>query len=118
MNSIVPWSKWTVHGTQGSNSTDEERESAVEELPVSPAMWIVVLGAEGNIASFPWVASLSLIHPARAAAVSHYCGRAQEVIFTLLGNLDRIHCCFPFILRINEKKKKPNSSECQICVPV
>lgn len=78
----------------------------MEELPVSPAMWIVVLGAEGNIASFPWVAPLSLIHPARAAAVSHYCGRAQEVIFTLLGNLDRIHCCFPFILRINEKKKK------------
>lgn len=83
---------------------DDERESAVEELPVSTAMWIVVLGAEGNIASFPRVSSLSLIHPAQAAAVSHYCGRAQEVIFTLLGNLDRIHCCFPFILRINEKK--------------
>lgn len=96
---------------------DNERERAAEELPVSAAMWIAVLGAERNIAPFPWVASLSLIHPAQAAAVSHYCDRAQEVICTLLGNLDRIHCCFPFILRINEKKK-PNSSECQICVPV
>lgn len=97
---------------------DDEREPAVEEFPVSAAVWMVVLSAEGNIASSPWVASLSLMHPAPAAAVSHYCGRAQEVICTLFGNLDRIHGCFPFILRINGKKKKPNSSECQICVPV
>lgn len=33
-------------------------------------------------------------------------------------DLDHIHCCFPFTLRINEKKKKIDSSGCQICVPV
>lgn len=49
------------------------------------------------------------------AAVSHTASGSQEVICTLLGNLDHIHCCFPFTLRINEKI---DSSGCQICVPV
>lgn len=49
------------------------------------------------------------------SAVSHTASGAQEVICTLLGNLDHFHYCFPFTLRINEKI---DSSGCQICVPV
>lgn len=61
-------------------------------------------------------APVSLRHPALRYAVSHIASGDQEVICTLLGNLDLIHCCFPFTLRINEKNRLLRMPDLCSCV--